>query len=99
MPNLLNETLFSPTVEATILISGLDGLGYIPSRMISSFTEKKMTKLGLRGGEGHSILSILSRLSLLSSFARQGTEAVRWNDKCKLKTYYFLEWIVSHIFL
>lgn len=43
MPNLFNETLssFSPTVEATILISGLDGLGYIASRMISFFAEKK----------------------------------------------------------
>lgn len=40
MPNLFNEILFSPTVEATILISGLDGLGYIASRMISSFAEK-----------------------------------------------------------
>lgn len=58
-----------------------------------------MTKLGLRGGGGHSILSTLSRLSLLPSFGHQGTEAVRQNDKCKLKTYYFLECIVSHMFL
>lgn len=41
MPNLFSETLFSPTVEATILISGLDGLGYIASRVISSFAEKE----------------------------------------------------------
>lgn len=62
LPSFSSEMQSSATVEATTLISGLDGLGYIASRVISSSTVET-TKLILQCG-GRPTFSVFCSLSL-----------------------------------